>query len=169
LFNNKILIPEYTKTSKDKWSDIVIEPANKFTFLFFRTHYTLFMKAYVANNEPSSFLLDENVALIPFYIVLPIYVPYSVVFREKIDLMLSNGMIQKFNAEQWLSKTEKKSYVEEVVPQVLTVDTLGVGFMAFLICSALSFAVFFIELIVRFCIRHFLATRDQEIIFQNVV
>jgi hypothetical protein len=103
----------------------------------------------IRKTVPSVHLLDENAATIPWYMVLARYVPYSEAFKDKIDQMISNGLIKRFHDKTYNVETSKKRFVEEVEPQVLTVYHLKLGFLAVLICLALSFAVFLTEVIVN--------------------
>jgi hypothetical protein len=133
--------------NKTNWYDIVPEPANKLTYLTFRAHYHYRAKLILKETVPSTFILEENVVTTPWYMMLRRYLPYTEAFKQKIDEMLSNGMIQKRHASHWKIEKDKKRYVEEAEPQILSVFDLRLGFLGFLICLAISFVVFLIELI----------------------
>lgn len=131
------------------WIDMVSEPDNKCIYLEFRAHYTVNVKTLFGRKPASTYLLEENTAMIPFFMVLPRYVPYSETFKEKIDKMVASGTIQKWHAELWEIEKDLKSYVVEVEPLVLTGKSLKLGFWAYLIALAVSFNVFLIELAMK--------------------
>lgn len=133
-----------------EWFDIVPEPANKFTFVIFRTYFLAYVTTALEKVWPSVSLLEENLATIPFYIVLPNYIPYTPAFRDQIDLMMANGMIQKWHDRMFFIERNQKRYEDAIEPQVLTVASLRLGFIAFLICLTVCFAVFVLELAVKF-------------------
>jgi hypothetical protein len=125
------------------------EPANKFTYLTFRARSTSLTKMRIGRSKPSYYYLDENVVTVPFYLELPISLPYTETFKEKIDEMISNGLIKKFFDEWYLiDHDDEKSNVEKVERQVLTVYQLRLGFLAFLFSLSISLCFFFIELMV---------------------
>lgn len=132
-----------------QYYDIVAEPTNRFTHLIWRAHRGSIEKKYRNKFVPSNFLLEENVVTLPFYMMLPRYVPYTEAFKEQINLMLSNGMIQKWHAKKWEYVADPKKHVEFNQPQTLTLEHLRLGFLGFLICLAISFAVFLIELSIK--------------------
>jgi hypothetical protein len=132
--------------SSTKWFDIVPEPANKLTYLTFRTHYASNIERTFNGNVPSTHILEENTVTMPWYLMLPRYVPFTETFKKKVDQLLSSGSIQKVHAFVWGIDNDKKRLVEEFQPRVLTVFDLRLGFLAFLICATISFVVFFIEL-----------------------
>jgi hypothetical protein len=130
------------------WQNLVAEPSNKFTYLFFRAHFCAMLRT-MRKALPSLYLLDENVVTIPFYIILPRFVPYSETFKEQIELMISNGLVGKLNAESWSFNQNEKRYVEEVKPQILTVEHLSLGFLAILISLVVSLCVFLVEIMTK--------------------
>jgi hypothetical protein len=110
---------------------------------------------------PSTFILDENVVTTPWYMLLPKYLPYTEAFKEKIDQMLSSGFVQRWHAHKWNIERDKKRYVEEAEPQILSVYDLRLGFFGFLICLAISFGVFLLELIKKVVEESFKATTTR--------
>jgi hypothetical protein len=131
------------------WFDIVPEPANKFTYMTFRSHYHHRVDIVLKETVPSTFILEENIVTTPWCMMLPRQTSYTQAFKDKIDQMLSNGLIQRWYAAHWKIEKDKKRYVEEVEPKVLSVYDLRLGFVGFLICLAISFGVFIIELIFK--------------------
>lgn len=131
------------------WFDIMPEPKNKLVHLMFRTHYYCYLKEFIGAKQPSTFILDENFVKIPFYVKLPRYLPYSSAFKVKIDQMISSGLIQKWHAQFWRIETNPLHYDEQVEPQVLTLQHLRYGFLAYLVCVVLCLATFFIEVVLN--------------------
>lgn len=127
------------------WYDIVPEPTNKMTYLTFRSSYHQNVSRFFKKTEPSTYLLDETTATIPFYLVLPRYVPYTEIFKKKIDQMLASGVIDWWNTFLTRIERDEKKFVEKVEPQILTVKSLQIGFTTFLISLAMSFVVFLLE------------------------
>jgi hypothetical protein len=122
---------------------------NKFTFLTLRTHYANHIKYFFNEIAPSTFILEENTVTMPWYVKLPRYAPYTRAFKKIINLLPSSGLIQKWHAGFWGTLRDKKRYVETFQPQVLTVHDLRLGFLAFLICAAISLVVFLMEMGLR--------------------
>jgi hypothetical protein len=119
------------------------------TYLTFRAHYTVHIKNVFNQNVPSTHLLEENTVTLAWYMMLPRFTPFTEAFKEKINRMLSSGLIQRWHANHWRIPKYKKRYVETFQPQVLTVDDLRLGFLAFFIWVAISFFVFLMELGLR--------------------
>jgi hypothetical protein len=126
LLTNRILIPNVLK-----WYDIVPEPTNNFTYLIFRSHYHHGVTGVLKETVPSTFVLEENIMTTPWYMLLPKFVAYTEAIKQKIDQMLSNGMIEKWYADRWKIERDKKRCIEEVEPQILSVDDLRLDFLVF--------------------------------------
>jgi hypothetical protein len=112
----------------------------------FRTHYADQINSAVTENVPSTFLLEENTMTTAWYVALPRFALSTGPFKEKIDQMLSSGLIQQWYSELWFIPKYKKRYVEKLQPRVLTVDDLRLGFLAFFICATISLVVFLMEM-----------------------
>lgn len=136
------------------------DPRNELTHLVFRSHYYANIKRMNRRTFVSStYLLEENTATIPFYMLLPRFSPYTEKFNEKIDEMLASGIIERWHANEWSIERDEKLFFEEVGPQVLTIKNLKIGFFAFLITLALSSVVFVMELtffLLKACVVNYL-------------
>lgn len=88
--------------------------------------------------SPSIYLLDEDIVSVPYFLEMPRYLPYSMVIKEKLKGLVSNGMIEKWHAEENKLQRDEKVFVEEVEAEVLTVDILWLGFLFYLICIAVA-------------------------------
>jgi hypothetical protein len=136
-----------------KWFDLVSEPANKMTFLTFRSNYTAEIKQLKTSNNrqfiPSTSLLDENTATIPFYLAMTLHNPYTPQLKVKVEDMIANGLIEKWYNEMRSIKRDEKTFVEDVEPEVLSVNDLKLGFFAVLITAVVSVCVFLIELMLK--------------------
>lgn len=159
VFNNLILILiqfhsfskkniKHINPNVTKWYNIVPEPENKLTYLTFRQEYFQELFNTIGRTMPSSTLLAENTYTVPFYFPLPSALPYSKVFREKIDHLISSGIIQKWHDEFFLVEQNSKKYEGEKEPEILSVNTLRYGFYAYLIALTTSVLVFIGELLV---------------------
>lgn len=121
--------------------DIVSEPDNKATTWFPRTK----ARAYpYKSGTSSSIYLKENLATTSEGLLFQNYCPFYEAFNEVIGRMLSSGLIR-----YWYENQYKKidNFLVEIGPQILTLDHLGVGFIACLIPLMLSILVFFIEIL----------------------
>lgn len=73
--------------------------------------------------------------------------PLYETFNEKLDQMLSSGLVQKFLKE---IMSRRKDIEDDIGPQVLTLEDLGVAFQVCCIPLILSVIAFFGEIAV-FC------------------
>lgn len=131
-----------------EWHSIVPEPKNKLAFMTFRRDYFKELKLKIGRSQPSTSLLEDNVRTVPYFMILPDQLPYTRMFKLKIDQMIASGLIQKWHDEYFLVERDPKKYVEQVDPQVLDVDTLRLGFYAYLIALLFSIAGFIAEFLV---------------------
>jgi hypothetical protein len=127
---------------------IAAEPENKFTFMVFRNHYHRDLKNDLRSELPSSSLLEEDIAKLPIVLLLPRFLPYTKVFKEKIDDLIASGLVQRWSEEFFLDdKVIRRP--EEIDPQVLTLFHLFDGFVAFCACLIISSIVFVVELLAK--------------------
>lgn len=63
--------------------------------------------------------------------------------------MIAIGVIQEWHNEYFKIERDPRKYVEEVEPQVLDLQMLRFGFLAFLISLSLSTFVFAIEMFIK--------------------
>jgi hypothetical protein len=128
------------------WYDIVVEPANKLTYLAIKAQNIVKTKKSIGRIKPSFHYLEKDSMMIPFYIQLPMFLPYSATFVQRIDEFISNGLVKKFTDDCW---PKEERFDEEVELQVLSVYQLRLGFVAFLIYLAFSAGAFIVEITVK--------------------
>jgi hypothetical protein len=123
------------------------------TFLTSRSNYSANIKKLKTRNNrqfiPSTSLLEENTATIPFYLAMSMFNPYTPQVKEKIDEMIANGLVEKWYNEMRSVERDEKTFVEDVEPEVLSVSDLKLGFFAVLITAVVSVCVFVIELLLK--------------------
>jgi hypothetical protein len=131
-----------------KWHSIVSEPTNKLAFLTFRRDYYKELRLTIGRTQPSTTLLENNVRTVSYFMILSDKLPFTRMFKLKIDNMISSGLIQKWHDEYFMVERDAKKYVEEADPQILNVETLRYGFYAYLIALTFSTAAFVAEVLV---------------------
>jgi hypothetical protein len=103
-------------------------------------------------NKVSSFhLLDENFATIHFSMLFGRSNPLNIVFIRKIDQLLSGGLLLKHNNYEIFYHPSQQE--EEQVPKKLTMDHLGICFVAVTVCLGLSCIAFMIELLRAYIVK----------------
>lgn len=132
-----------------KWRDIVGDPANKCTYLTLRSKYYSDIKREYGRFAPSASLLEENVVTLPHFMIMPRLFPYTETFKMYIDHMITAGLTQKWHEEDLSTERDETLPVEEFEPQVLSVVSLKIGFLAFLIAVVISSLAFLVELAVK--------------------
>lgn len=127
--------------------DIVAEPANRATAIIAPES----LAGDVTNNYRSGFaslyLLEENIFTVPSGINFPLFSPLFEAFDQKVHQLLDTGLFSYWYRNLLNSKGFSRSKVEEIGPQVLTMEQLAVGFLICLCPLILSGLVFFGELI----------------------
>lgn len=124
---------------------LIVEPANKATALFSPTLLYLVNNFIHRSGFSSLELLGETFIKTPVSLMFPYHSPLVEIFNEKIHQMLSNGLI--YHIEE--SFTNPKGLIqklEEIGPQVLTMEHLVIGFLICLCPLMLSVLVFVGEL-----------------------
>jgi hypothetical protein len=123
------------------------EPANECATKVWRKHYiSFFNQMFGPTKQPSTHMLEENLFSIPWYLVMTTVLPYTATFMDKVDEMISSGLVQKWHDKNFAVVKNAKQFKEDVEPQVLTVEHLWIGFLAFVILLTLSVLVFLLEL-----------------------
>jgi hypothetical protein len=118
----------------------LVEYNNKITSVHLRKE----SKALTMKEDLSLYLLDEDSVTLQFSFAFLRAMPLNKVFIEKIDQMISSGIVQK-NLNDHNSERKHSKLNEERTPQILTMDHFGVCFAAVLICLGLAGVVFFVE------------------------
>jgi hypothetical protein len=98
---------------------------------------------------PSTSLLEQNTATIPFFVAISKHNPYSSIIKEKIEDMITNGLIEKWYNEMRSIVRDEKTIEEDSEPEVLSVEDLKLEFLAIVIVATLSCFVFIIELLLK--------------------
>jgi Fe2+ transport system protein B len=131
----------------------MVEHENKISLAVLRNEFiTEFASSF---DEPNSlYLLEENVATVHYSISLKKASFLNKAINRQIDLLISSGIVQKFESERLKeiakSKRREKERAAESKSEVLTMDHLGICFVAILICLGISFVVFLGEFIVHY-------------------
>lgn len=146
--------------------NIVAEPANKATVLIFPSLITkLHNVAYRSGFSSISTLEEKNTQVYgcaPFNL----FSPYFEAFNEKIHQLLSNG-VSDFHFKAEIQPSLVKRAKEEIGPQVLTLEHLGIGFQISLIPLILGGIVFVAELCVPWLKKRFRSIDRFTRISQN--
>lgn len=132
----------------DRPEDIVAEPANKATTIMGQEILAGVINSHYRSGFSSLLSLEQNIFTIPNGINFPLYSPLFENFDKKIHQLLDTGWF--FHWYQNIINPRRYSYkVDEIGPQVLTMEHITVGFLVCLLPLILSILVFFGELVFR--------------------
>jgi hypothetical protein len=120
------------------------EFSNKVTMPVFRKQANVDRFWYSAPN-PSFYLLDEDTATFHFSLLFFRANVFRKIFFKKVGQMISSGLVQRIENKMNQVAYKGKQNVEPSTPQQLTMEHLGICFLAILVCLALSFLVFVAE------------------------
>ena len=95
----------------------------------------------------SFYLSDENLATFYYTLYLKKSSPLNAMINRKIDQLLQAGIIQKFEQDR-LESLRRAAPPQEENATILTMDQLGICFIAVLICLGFSCFVFAIECLI---------------------
>lgn len=123
-------------------SNIAIEPDNKGVTQTTDTIFNYYMTAKFRSSYTSFRLLDEIVLTNHHVFVFKPFSPFFQTFSNTIDRLVDSGFFAPLS--KWFSF--KRKY-ENMGPQVLTLNHLGLGFIACLIPLGVAFVVFWLELV----------------------
>lgn len=124
--------------------DIISEPENRgFTHAEDSGLIKVIYKSYRSGRQSFS-ILKETILNVPSAFSFYQYNMFYETFNRRIEQMLSNGVIQRMTADYENPKLYKLR-PEEIGPQVLTLDHIGVGFLVCLIPMSFAVIVFAIE------------------------
>lgn len=116
----------------------------KLTSLTYRKQFTAIMFKLV-NRKSSIYLLDENTATVHFIMLFSKTNPLRFIFIKKIDQLIASGVIS------W--SEERRNYVPKQVtdvdPQRLTMEHIGICFLAIMISLGLCCIVFIVECTIK--------------------
>jgi hypothetical protein len=99
---------------------------------------------YLINKAPSFHLLEENSATLHYSLLFKRRDPYKKIFFKKLDQLFETGWIQWMQhlLEYVAARSVEK---DEEGPRRLSMDHLGVCFLAITACLSLTCLVFIIE------------------------
>lgn len=120
----------------------IAETSNKGVSQTLEFYYKMIEGSKYRSGVSSLFALNEILISIPTGIGFKQFSPFFEVFNEKIGQLIATGIMNK-----WDNKSYPKK-IDDIGPQVLTVDHLRLGFMACLIPLGLATIFFFMEIFV---------------------
>jgi hypothetical protein len=127
--------------------DVFAEYQNKVTMLTLRKAFHILVLQ-DAKKIPSLHLIDDNMPTIHFSLMF--FKPNSMnkIFISTIDRLFESGFVKHFEASR--NFVHGKTFLNDQEPQVLSMDHLGVCFVAITIFLALSCVVFIIECLKKY-------------------
>lgn len=127
--------------------EIIVEPSNKGVVLAAEGNFKQLESSKYRSGVASLHALDEVMANYPCEFGFQRFSPFFETFNDKIGQLLAVGLQQVNVYEKELLHESRKD--NEIGPQVLTMEHLGLGFLACLIPLGLATAVFLMELVVH--------------------
>lgn len=126
--------------------DVVAEPSNKGIHLTVDTSMLFIESQKYRSGQTSLHALDQKVENLYIGVTFEPFNPFFEDFNEKINQMLSSGLF-----DYWLYSNYKlkNNVVEDIGPQVLTMDHLGVAFIACSLPLLLAIAAFLGEVVLH--------------------
>lgn len=124
--------------------DLASEPTNKMFSVRYKSQLQNEMEE-MRRGSPSFVVLELTFQFRFCYIFLP-FSPFYETLNEKISQANSNGRISRIR-EARFGRDEFWKKVEEIGPQVLTLEDLSAGFICFLVPLCISIIVFVLELV----------------------
>ena len=125
----------------DKQLEIVSEPSNHAAQECFAIKIDHINQYEYRSGTTSLITLAENYVTNHHGILFKPFDPFFEVYNEYKGWLESNGIMEKWRRDNLVRKTKP----EEIGPQVLTMDHLGIGFSACLIPAIISIAAFILE------------------------
>jgi pheromone shutdown protein TraB len=124
------------------------EPERKTGRLMHQDTYKRLLKDELRTGIPSFTVLDERPDSVRTYITLNRNLPYIEQILQKVNDLITSGIVQKFH-DNLSNNHIPSNKEEEVEPQILTMTTLGLGLSLFLMACVLCIISFVIELLTR--------------------
>lgn len=124
--------------------DIVSEPANKGFILAYTNLIQTYNVRYYRHGMSSLSLMNEPIGLSFAGLTFKLYSPLYESVNEKLLQMVSNGLMSDY-VNLLNNPRGRKATMEDIGPQVLTMDDLGIGFQFCCIPLVLSVIVFLLE------------------------
>jgi hypothetical protein len=100
-----------------------------------------------ANKVSSVYFINENTATMHFSLMFPKLNPLNKIFISTIDRLIESGHVLQFE-RNW-NFVDGSRLLNEQQPQVLTMDHIGVCFVAIMVFLGLSCVVFVLEHIAK--------------------
>lgn len=119
--------------------DVAAEPANKFAIALPVAVLTALTQNY-RSGETSLKVLDETIKAHYHSFIYQLHSPFVHIFDEKLIQMHEAGIIKHL-----MPLSKRKTTIEELEPQVLTMDHLEIGFLSCLVPMILSGIAFIAE------------------------
>ena len=117
----------------------IIEPSNRATTPTYRWTIKALNSDY-RSGETSLTLLEEDYVMIYFGMVFKPFSPFFEIFNEVLGRMEANGLMQLYRESFYFFAQKRK--LEDIGPQILTMDHLRVGFLACCVPLILSVIAF---------------------------
>ena len=119
--------------------NVISEPANKATLVTMKWSIKKIQAKDYRSGETSLALLEEDYMTVPMGMRFTKFSPLFEIYNKMLGLMESNGLM-----EYWRQTFKPSSLlkVENIGPEVLTMDHLKVGFLTCLIPLILSIIAF---------------------------
>lgn len=139
MLDNNLTISEFANILQ-----VVVEPENKITALFLPSYVQRLNRGYRTGTN-SLFYLNENACPI---IAGAVFDPYHHLinkFNEKISRLFEAGITDHLLEEFGTDKRPE----EQIGPEVLTLDHIGIGFKFCAVPLMAAFVVFLLEILVR--------------------
>lgn len=145
IFVSFSLRTEYCKS----WEcyDIVAEPANKGTAIMSPYLLSMLQNNQYRSGLSSLELVEERLAGVHMSVMFPYFSPLFEAFNEKIQLMLSNGLIDYWH-KNFANRRGLKIKIDDIGPQILTMEHVSIGFLVCLFPMVLSILAFVGEIAV---------------------
>lgn len=130
-----------------KFFDVVSEPSNLAAAKSTRNLIQQIEMNYYRSGTTSIVYLQQDFMLESIGTVFKKYSPFLEIYNEILGRLESNGFMEFWRRNFIFSSQQ----IEEIGPQVLTMDHLRLGFLACLFPMALGVIAFLAEILTKFC------------------
>lgn len=146
-FSNRWGLPFKHCESQELCFDIAVEPDNRGVAQTTDTIFKYYVYLLKYRSGISSLSILDETALTNHHVFgFKPFSPLFQAFNKTIGRLIDVGYFTKFF--EWIYRSSKN---EDIGPQVLTMDHLGLCFIACLIPLGIAFVIFLIEVIVSSC------------------
>lgn len=127
--------------------EIIAEPVNKRTMQLSLDYIERLERFYFRSGKSSLAILEEDVRSLTITFPMLPFNPFYEEFEGKIQKLVEAGFCPRRLIGRIVASTsENKRFNEDVPPLVLTLEDLGIGFLACLFPLGMSIVVFAIEI-----------------------